>query len=140
MQWGSTFFTNDQIHLFTRNFLTSPDCAPEFRIENVCKIIPFPDAALTSSLFGITCIACKTDRNLQAPAIDAYTTRSSYPVRGVLAPIFQTYTREVSALSSPLPVRYSMVSNIQTLVEEVPISNVSANENPEVAPDNLRDL
>ncbi len=33
------------------NFLTSPDDAPAFRTENLWKIIPYPNAALTSSLF-----------------------------------------------------------------------------------------
>ncbi len=30
----------------------SPDDAPEFRIENLCKIIFFPGAASTSNLLG----------------------------------------------------------------------------------------
>ncbi len=34
--------------------LTSPDEAPEFRTENLWKNYTFPDAALTSSLFGIS--------------------------------------------------------------------------------------
>ncbi len=46
----------------TRNFLTSPDDAPEFRTENLWKIILFfPDAALTSSLFGYTLLTNATE-------------------------------------------------------------------------------
>ncbi len=43
---------------FSRNFLTSPDDAPEFRTENLWKNFTFPGAALTSSLFGIYHSGC----------------------------------------------------------------------------------
>ncbi len=42
----------------TRNFLTSPDDAPEFRTKNFRKNYTFPDAALTFSRFVIYHSGC----------------------------------------------------------------------------------